>query len=730
MKVVSRERVAEFPDGGLVDRIPSSQPPLVVDLDGTLVKTDLLIESVLALLKARPLCVLLLPVWMLRGMAQFKRQVALRTLLEPRTLPWRSQVIDYLMLQRAAGRSLVLATGSDIRIARQVASGRWSKVVSGKKMCMSTAHRRRFENPRRILLSCLFSVALSACLPSALKAEKLWFDGFIPADVLHNYANFGVASDVYFNGKPVVRGMRVVLLGQVVGRNFDGNGVYLDLKGSPSAGQQNGVVRIYLQARELDKLQSETYVYESRIRPAEVAVSGVYAGLNGYKNLTIRTGEIIPWRDALVPKRNNQASSPHIPSASREAVPEVKPRLNLGWVRNSPLIAQYGGSPTEVFAKHPEFKTKLSTIRPGFDSHYLDVSPPPRVATLSGQRYVFIMQGCRPHAATSYCAIIGQETKTGEFFLYEWGSESKNAFFGRNDPTIRALLIETLRDDDAENERAAKKIMDEINKPTNPRLTPCATRHFPIMDRRCHLCNEPSPEGTPLCCACRSASYRSTASDSSGIYFWPWAGRNYAKAPLGVRLLIVGESHYEYDQLRWESGLLMPRETTQHILGELIGPEQERRAHWTKIAIAVLGEKPRQSPPTGPVYEFWHAVAYFIFVQEAIGVDNRSRATDEMFSVSASAFIRLLSDTDPDLVLVFSRRVWRQVQPELSAHSRIENEASARYVAETGTRGSTLFVGLPHPRSALFGNARGWNPIVTDAIRQARVSVGNPVKLP
>ena len=96
-------------------------PPLVVDLDGTLAKTDLLIESVLALLRKQPLYLFILPVWMMRGKACFKQQVARRVSLDASTLPWRVGFIDYLWRQRAEGRSLLLATRSDIRIAQQVA---------------------------------------------------------------------------------------------------------------------------------------------------------------------------------------------------------------------------------------------------------------------------------------------------------------------------------------------------------------------------------------------------------------------------------------------------------------------------------------------------------------------------------------------------------------------------------------------------------------------------------
>jgi len=120
MSVVSSERTAKFPDGGVAEGYVSG-PPLVVDLDGTLVKTDLLIESILALMKQHPLCLFAFPGWIAGGKAWFKHQVASRVRLDPGTLPWRIQLIDYLVQQHADGRTLVLATGSDIGIARQMA---------------------------------------------------------------------------------------------------------------------------------------------------------------------------------------------------------------------------------------------------------------------------------------------------------------------------------------------------------------------------------------------------------------------------------------------------------------------------------------------------------------------------------------------------------------------------------------------------------------------------------
>ncbi len=115
MGVAFTERVADVPK-----RIVSERPPLVVDL-GAMVKSDLGIESVLALLKKNPLYFFLFPVWLARGKGWFRLQVANRVALDVSLLPWRTEFIEYLRRERAEGRTLELATGDDMRVARQVA---------------------------------------------------------------------------------------------------------------------------------------------------------------------------------------------------------------------------------------------------------------------------------------------------------------------------------------------------------------------------------------------------------------------------------------------------------------------------------------------------------------------------------------------------------------------------------------------------------------------------------
>lgn len=96
-------------------------PHLYVDLDGTLIATDLLHESSLQLLRGSPLAALRIPAWLLRGKAFLKRQIAERVTLDASVLPYRPDVLDIIREAREQGRRVVLATASDALLADAVA---------------------------------------------------------------------------------------------------------------------------------------------------------------------------------------------------------------------------------------------------------------------------------------------------------------------------------------------------------------------------------------------------------------------------------------------------------------------------------------------------------------------------------------------------------------------------------------------------------------------------------
>jgi 4-hydroxybenzoate polyprenyltransferase len=95
---------------------------LCVDLDGTLVKSDTLVDSVLVVARQRPLDLLRVPGWIAQGRAAFKRHLTSSVALDVVHLPYNRPLLEYLRQQHGEGRAIYLATAADRVLAERVAA--------------------------------------------------------------------------------------------------------------------------------------------------------------------------------------------------------------------------------------------------------------------------------------------------------------------------------------------------------------------------------------------------------------------------------------------------------------------------------------------------------------------------------------------------------------------------------------------------------------------------------
>ena len=96
--------------------------PLAVDLDGTLISTDLLWEGLFLLFKKNPLFLFMVPVWLMAGPARLKMEIAARVDIDAESLPYRPDVVARLREEHAAGRKILLATGTPRKFAEAIAA--------------------------------------------------------------------------------------------------------------------------------------------------------------------------------------------------------------------------------------------------------------------------------------------------------------------------------------------------------------------------------------------------------------------------------------------------------------------------------------------------------------------------------------------------------------------------------------------------------------------------------
>lgn len=99
-----------------------TKTPIVVDLDGTLILSDLLIESFLVLIKQNPLSIFSVFLWLMKGKAYMKQEIARRAELAIDTLPFNEPLIQYLVQKKAEGYTIALATASHRKYADLIAS--------------------------------------------------------------------------------------------------------------------------------------------------------------------------------------------------------------------------------------------------------------------------------------------------------------------------------------------------------------------------------------------------------------------------------------------------------------------------------------------------------------------------------------------------------------------------------------------------------------------------------
>ena len=123
------------------------------------------------------------------------------------------------------------------------------------------------------------------------------------------------------------------------------------------------------------------------------------------------------------------------------------------------------------------------------------------------------------------------------------------------------------------------------------------------------------------------------------VRFHPAEGRSYAKSRFGMRILILGESHY-----RWPA---MPKDLSQITLGAIKGCDSHR--FWKDLAKLF------------PAGEVWRHVLFYNYVQEVVGTGARKRPTKRMWRTRAAidGFKEVLRTYKPQRILVVGKTTWQ-----------------------------------------------------------------------
>ncbi|MEX6506854.1 UbiA family prenyltransferase [Jiella sp. M17.18] len=133
-------------------RVPQTERPIFVDLDGTLIRSDLLWETLFLAARQSPQLMWRLPLWAAEGKARLKAELARAVEFDAALLPYRTEVVEALQRAKAEGRRIVLATGANERLAHAVAEhlDLFDEVMASGDTVNLTAERKL----ERIMTSC------------------------------------------------------------------------------------------------------------------------------------------------------------------------------------------------------------------------------------------------------------------------------------------------------------------------------------------------------------------------------------------------------------------------------------------------------------------------------------------------------------------------------------------------------------------------------------------------
>lgn len=95
--------------------------PLFVDVDGTLTRADISLESFVRVARSGVVALLMLLLWLLRGRAVAKTMAARRDPIDPARLPYSQEVLDLIAAAKAQGRPVILASASHWRNIGRIA---------------------------------------------------------------------------------------------------------------------------------------------------------------------------------------------------------------------------------------------------------------------------------------------------------------------------------------------------------------------------------------------------------------------------------------------------------------------------------------------------------------------------------------------------------------------------------------------------------------------------------
>lgn len=146
------------------------------------------------------------------------------------------------------------------------------------------------------------------------------------------------------------------------------------------------------------------------------------------------------------------------------------------------------------------------------------------------------------------------------------------------------------------------------------------------------------------------------------VKFHPFVGEKYHDSRYGLRVLVLGESHY--NPIGWEE---YSPDFTQRVVDDLA--YVPGKLFFSKLTNILLGR--RGYPTNEERREAWQHVAFYNFIQEFVGGEARVAPTRAMWAAAQAPLVEVVRQLEPDVIIVLGSRLWNKVG-ELPPHFPVE----------------------------------------------------------
>lgn len=190
-----------------------------------------------------------------------------------------------------------------------------------------------------------------------------------------------------------------------------------------------------------------------------------------------------------------------------------------------------------------------------------------------------------------------------------------------------------------------------------------------------------------------------------GVRFQPWWATAEHPNVDGVRLLILGESHYEEPQHGLLDGSGDRADMTQYVVRHYGLEANERQVFFTNLHRTLLGDENTEADRQ----RLWSNAFFYNYVQALVSAGGGKRPTAKQFREAEAAFREVLEAIRPTAILVCGRVLWHHLPKEDRTVSA--PEVWGGVAAYRLRDGAEVFAAHTHHPSRGF-NAALWRPRV------------------